>query len=185
MLNEVPMAGLKHEVSVHQSDRVLIRPFRKEDEAMLRDMFAHSTTEDIHFRIFGAMKDFPEHMAHQFAQIDFAKEMALVATPPLSQHPTEILGIAHIITDPKEPATAEFDIMVRPDYKGHGLGYQLMLEILHYAQLRGYKAVVGYILCSNHIMLQMAHELGFKTIGFEDVATKVKVMLPPPGLMAS
>lgn len=178
MLKTVCLEQLEHEVIVQQGEHYLIRPFRKDDQAALMEMFSRSTPEDIYFRIFAAMKDFPARMAERFAQIDLKTEMALIATGPHPHPPSEIFGIVHIAAAPKTLETAEFDIMVRPDYKGHGLGYQLMSEILRYAELRGHTAVTGYILSENHAMLKMAHELGFMTFGTEGDAAKVKIALP-------
>jgi acetyltransferase len=178
MLKTVDLKLLEHEVTLRQDEHYLIRPFRKEDEAALRDMFKRSTSEDIYFRIFAAMKDFPDRMAERFAQIDLESEMALIATRPFSHPSSEIFGIAHVAANPAALETAEFDIMVRPDYKGHGIGYQLMTEILRYAELRGHSTVIGYILFENHAMLKMARELGFVTFGMEGDAAKVQIKLP-------
>jgi acetyltransferase len=58
--------------------------------------------------------------------------------------------------------------MIRPDHKGHGLGYALMREILNEARRRGLKAVEGYILRDNKTMLIMAREHGFRPVAEED-----------------
>jgi acetyltransferase len=84
-----------------------------------------------------------------------------------------IIGIVHI-DERTEPGVAEYDIMVRPDHKGHGLGYQLMQEILNEAGRKGLKAVKGYILRDNEAVLHMAKELGFKEVSLMGAAVRMR-----------
>ena len=49
--------------------------------------------------------------------------------------------------------------MVRTDMKGHGVGFQLMKDVLTKARERGLKRIVGYVLWENRPMLLMASEL--------------------------
>ena len=97
-------------------------------------------------------------MAARLSQIDYSREMALVATSLNST--SEILAVARLIGDP-DNERAEFAVFVRSDLKGRGLGYALMTEILAYARKRGLQTVFGDVLRENTTMLQMAKELGF------------------------
>ena len=98
-------------------------------------------------------------MAARLSQIDYDREMALVAIDS-SATPAEILGVSRIVADP-ENERAEFAVMVRSDMQGRGLGFQLMKDILACARKRGTKIVHGEVLAENRTMLQMATELGF------------------------
>jgi acetyltransferase len=169
---------LEHEVKLHEGTPLLIRPVQLEDEKPLRDMFAHCSAIDVHFRCCGAIKDFDEHMAHRLTHLDTETETALVATNAPQHHPPEaIFGIAHIVMVPNDPKTAEFDVMVRSDFKGHGLGYELMTEILQLARRRGHCFVTGFILRENRTMLQMALELGFQVEVAEGDMAQVRIAL--------
>jgi acetyltransferase len=151
-----------HEIAISQGERLLVRPVRREDEAAIVEMMAMASPEDVRFRCFGAIKDFPHMMAARLVKIDPARETTLVAESIAERG--RIMGIVHMIDERTEPSVAEYDIMVRPDHKGHGLGYRLMQEILSEAGRKGLKAVEGYILCDNDAMLRMAEELGFKKV---------------------
>ena len=98
----------------------------------------------------------------RLTQIDYDREMALVATERLGPA-SRMLGVARIVADP-DNERAEFAVMVRSDLKGQGLGYQLMTDILDYARARGIKRVFGDVLRENRTMLVMAEELGFKIV---------------------
>ncbi|WOJ91112.1 GNAT family N-acetyltransferase [Methylocapsa polymorpha] len=169
------------EIALRDGAHFLLRDVRSDDEPRLRDMFACATSEDIHFRCFGAMRGFAADMAHRLAHLDPTRELALVALTPPERQPEEILGVVHLAQCPEAMDTAEFDIMVRSDLKQHGLGYRMMTEILESARQRGLKAITGNILRDNYVMLQMAHELGFKTDAVDRDAVRVKVNLADSG----
>jgi acetyltransferase len=156
-----------HEITIAGGERLIVRPVQTSDEALLADMFAQASPEDIRFRCFGAIKDFPHAMAARLTRIDRKREETLVATAEDGE-PGAILGVVHLICEARQPDTAEYDIMVRPDHKGHGLGYRLMREILVEARRRGLKAVEGYILRENKTMIIMAREVGFRPVTQED-----------------
>eukprot|EP01037_Dinobryon_pediforme_P024977 gene24977-26968_t len=154
------------DVTLPGGDHCHIRQMHNGDEAMLREMFAHCSENDIYLRCFAAMKNFPDQMAARLAHMDPSREIALVAQPPV-ENPDRILGVAHVILDHEQDLTAEFDVVVRSDEKGHGIGYALMTALLVEARRRGFAAVIGYVLRENRAMMQMAGELGFVVVHVE------------------
>ena len=171
----VPSAS-DHQVSLSRHS-YLIRPLRNADEPALVDMFSRSSPEDIRMRCLGAVKDFPHLAAARLAQCDGDKEIALVAVDAEGAEPGEIVGVVHLIDEPDQPGGAEFDIMVRTDLKGHGVGFQLMKDILTKARERGLKRIVGYVLWENRPMLLMASELGFTTEHIEPGTVRITALL--------
>jgi acetyltransferase len=147
---------LEHDVTTRSGRRFHVRPVRPEDEPLILDMLARSSMEDIRLRFFAPMKEISHTFIARLTQIDYDREMALVATDG-----PDILGAARIVADP-DNEQAEYAVMVRSDLKGQGLGYQLMTDILSYARSRGIKRVFGDVLRENRTMLSMADDLGFK-----------------------
>ena len=88
-------------------------------------------------------------MAEKFAHLDPETETAIVATTLPDSGPEAFFGIVHLAQARPDSDTAEYDIMVRSDFKHHGLGYRLMTEILQCARRRGLKAVTGLISADN------------------------------------
>jgi acetyltransferase len=99
-------------------------------------------------------------MAARLTQIDYDREMALVAVASNEDGNEELYGIVRIAADP-DNQKAEYAVMVRSDMKGKGLGYVLMTRIINYARSRGIGEVYGEVLRENTTMLGMCHELGF------------------------
>jgi acetyltransferase len=171
-------AELEQEAALPGGERFLLRPIRPEDEAELSGLVARCTPEDLRLRFFGPLKAFQHQMAARLSQIDYDREMAIIATAPGSPYGAgRISGVVRLISDPENEA-AEFAVLVQSDLKGRGLGYRLMSEILDYAKRRGLKRVFGHVLSENTSMLRMARELGFQ-LGPSDLgANTVRVDIP-------
>jgi acetyltransferase len=155
-------SNLEHDITTRAGRRFCVRPIRPEDEPLVLDMLRQSSMDDIRLRFFGPMKEISHTFIARLTQIDYDREMALVATDPPGGDRV-IYGVARIVADP-DGERAEYAVMVRSDMKGQGLGYQLMNEILNYARSRGIRHVHGDVLRENRTMLAMAEELGFRIV---------------------
>ena len=153
-------AELEKDIEIRDGRRLRIRPIRPEDAPALVEMGRRSTPEDLRLRFFGGMRSISPPLAARLSQIDYDREIALVATDPAAPgNGGEILGVVRLIGDP-DNILGEYAVMVRSDLKGHGLGYSLMEEMLVCARRRGLSAVEGDVLAENATMLQMARALG-------------------------
>lgn len=151
-------AALAKVLVLEDSERFSLRPIRPEDEPLLVDMVARSEPEDVRLRFFGPLAAMPHARAARLSQIDYDREMALVALRE-EKGLAEMVGVVRLIADPNNEV-GEYAIMVRSDFKGKGLGYRLMQEMLAYARARGLARVHGDVLRENSAMLTMARELG-------------------------
>ena len=153
---------LEQRVTLRDGRSFLLRPIRPEDEPLIQDMLAHSTQEDIRLRFFAPLKQLTHEVAARMSQIDYHREMALVAVAPAGDRLGDaIFGVVRIAADP-DNEKAEYAVMVRSDLKGLGLGYLLMNEIITYARDRGIQEIFGEVLRENTTMLLMCEELGFE-----------------------
>lgn len=153
-------AEFEKDIEIRDGRPMHIRPIRPEDAPALVEMGRRSTPEDLRLRFFGGMRSISPPLAARLSQIDYDREIALIATDPAAPEPGgEILGVVRLIGDP-DNIQGEYAVMVRSDLKGHGLGYSLMQEMLVCARRRGLSAVEGDVLAENATMLQMARALG-------------------------
>lgn len=154
---------LEHTVTLRSGREFLVRPIRPEDEPAIHDMIAATSVEDMRLRFFAPMRRLSHQMAARLTQIDYDREMALVAIPldiidP--DKPGPIFGVVRITADP-DNERAEYAVLVRSDMKGKGLGSRLMKEILAYAESRSIHEVFGEVLRENAGMLGLCRDLGF------------------------
>ena len=140
---------------------LLIRPIRPEDETTLADLIASLDPEDSRMRFFGTMRKLPRSQLARFTQIDYDREIALVAIERDADGVERSLGEARMVADP-DNAAAEFAILVASDVKGGGLGRRLMENLIECARNRGIGELRGETLSENMRMQDLAHKLGFQ-----------------------
>jgi acetyltransferase len=136
---------------------VRLRPVRPDDEPLLRDLASHMNANDLRMRFFTPIKELTHELAARLSQIDYEREMALVAQP------TEggaIDGVARYSADP-DKARAEFALAVRSDRQRRGLGYLLLHRLSEVARQRGIGALIGDVLRENEPMLTLCRTQGF------------------------
>jgi acetyltransferase len=134
---------------------IALRPVRPEDDKLLQDLFAHMSRQDVRLRFFAAIRELSQALVARFSQIDYDREMALIA-----QQDGTTLGVARYFAE-ADRTSAEFAIAVRSDWKGHGVGYVLMTRLIEVARGAGIGEFVGKALAENRPMLDMCRELGF------------------------
>jgi acetyltransferase len=149
---------------------LLIRPIRPEDETTLGDLISSLDPEDARMRFFGAMRSLPRSQLARFTQIDYDREMALVAIERDSDGIERSLGEVRVVADP-DNLVADFAIIVRSDIKGKGLGRLLLASIIDYSRSRGTGELRGETLAANLRMQHLAKDLGFELRTGTDIGT--------------
>ncbi len=138
---------------------VQLRPIRPEDEPQHQAFLDRLESDDIRFRFFGQVRQFPHSQLARFTQIDYDREMAFIATVSREEGP-RTLGVVRAVSDPDNDR-AEFAIVVGSALKGKGLGGALLAKMINYCRGRGTRALVGEVLAENERMLRLARRLGF------------------------
>jgi len=155
---------------VWQGQELLIRPIRPEDETTLADLIGSLDPEDARMRFFGTMRSLPRSQLARFTQIDYDREMALVAIVKDSDGVERSLGEVRAVADP-DNRVADFAIVVRSDIKGKGLGRRLLQSIIDYSRSRGTVELRGETMAGNLRMQHLARDLGFELKTGEDLGT--------------
>jgi acetyltransferase len=158
---------LEEAFTMKSGREVLFRPIRPEDEPQHHEFISKLSSQDIHFRFFGQVREMPHSQMARFTQIDYDREMAFIATARKRGGRPETLGVVRTVSDPDNVRT-EFAIVVRTDLKGQGLGTALLVKMIDYCRARGTKEMVGQILHNNRAMLGLAERLGFERVGMLD-----------------
>ncbi|MCJ7832971.1 MAG: GNAT family N-acetyltransferase, partial [Deltaproteobacteria bacterium] len=154
---------------------VTLRPIRPEDEPLEHDMLSTLSQETSRSRFFSIVKDISHEMLIRFCNIDYDREMAMVAELKEGTR-RRIIGIGRLIVEP-DFRSGEYAVLVHDDYQGKGLGYKLVDLIIGIAQDKGLEEIYGTVLTENEKMLKMARKLGFKHKMLPDGITEVKLAL--------
>ncbi|MGD9730673.1 MAG: GNAT family N-acetyltransferase [Desulfamplus sp.] len=159
VISPYPADEESHMVSVEEK-RVFVRPVKPEDAPLFTELFKVLSPTTIYYRFFGILKELNPVMLARFTQIDYDREVALVAIDEESGL-DKMLGVARIIGDP-DGITGEFAVLVGDPWQGKGIGSRLLEKCLSIAEKRGFKTVHGIVLNENKNMIALGKKLGFE-----------------------
>ena len=145
---------------------ITIRPIRPED-AGLEQSFVRSLSEQSRFfRFMNSVQELSQQQLVLFTQIDYSREMALIAVAGVQGKEVE-LGVARFAINP-DGESCEFALVIADAMHGRGLGQRLMTILMDAARSKGLKIMQGEVLKDNTDMLHMMDRLGFEVAGNTD-----------------
>ena len=145
--------------TLRDGTRVVIRPIRAEDRQIEKDFVHNLSDESRYFRFFNAVRDLSETALTRFTQVDYDREMALIAVISENGRETEI-GVARYSINP-EGRGCEFAIAVGDAWQRKGIGSKLMHSLMAAARSHGLETMEGVVLSGNTRMLALMDGLGF------------------------
>lgn len=156
--------------------KILLRPIRGEDAPAHAAFVSRLSPQAIRFRFFQPRSSFTRIELAQFTQIDYAREMAFIATTSNSEGQAETLGVVRAWID-ADNVSAEFAVIVDDACRGESLGRLLTEKMMDYARSRGILLLRGSVLTDNQPMLRLARKLGFRIRMNRDDDT-IEIALP-------
>jgi len=154
---------------------VLLRPIRPEDELLERELIAGLSKESSRFRFFYIIKEITHEMLSRFCNIDYDREMAIIAEYT-SNGKRRNVGVGRLIPEPGRE-TGEFAIVVADDFQGNGLGLKLLDNLIGVAQDKELRSIYGIVLNNNRKMIGLAKKFGFTTRRLSDEESRVTLEL--------
>jgi acetyltransferase len=136
-----------------------VRPIRPEDAAMEQAFVTGLSPLARGMRFQSGLRSLSPAMLARFTQIDYDREMALVAVRQENGAARQV-GVARYIRLP-DAKTCEYAIVVGDEWQRRGLGRHLMAALIDIARQRGIETMEGRVLASNNRMLELCAELGF------------------------
>jgi len=143
---------------------IVIRPIRPEDAELEQAFMRELSEETRYFRFMNSIQELSQAMLVRFTQIDYSREIALLAVKEIHSHSTDKIeievGVARCATNP-DGESCEFAIVIADNMHGKGLGSKLMTALMDAARERGLKVMQGEVLGQNGHMLKLMKKLGF------------------------
>ena len=138
---------------------MIIQPIRPEDAEIEQEFVRNLSAEARYFRFMRAIEELPPEMLVRFTQLDYSREMALIAVINVDGKRRQI-GVARYTVNP-DGKSCEFALTVSDEHRGQGIGSQLMDAMMDAARGHGVQVVEGEVLANNRRMLSLMQELGF------------------------
>lgn len=138
---------------------VTIRPIRPEDAELTQRFVRGLSDESRYARFMNTLSELSPAALASLTQIDYAREMALLALTEIDGSETE-LGVARYAINP-DAESCEFALVVDDRWQKQGIGHKLMDVLMDVARGNGLKVMEGEVLKTNRPMLKLVEALGF------------------------
>lgn len=138
-----------------------IRPVRPEDAPAFISGFDRLSPWEVRMRFMHARKALSPSEAARLTQIDYDRDMALVALRQRPGQHAEGCGVARLVRD-ADGERAEFAIILLHEATGMGLSSLLLRRLIHYARSQNLGELFGEILRENRPMLELCRAMGFQ-----------------------
>ena len=149
---------------------VLLRPIKPEDEPMWLEMFQSFSEESIRYRFFQLLKDTPHEVRVRYCNIDYDREIAIVAELSEENH-RRILGVGRLSIEP-DGKSGELAFIIGDQWQGLGLGTKVVDYVLEIAKEMGVETVYAIMLPDNRRALNLTKKMGFKLEYLDDGTVK-------------
>src|SRR5579859_2000867 len=148
-------------LTLRDGARVVVRPIRPEDRQIEKEFVQQLSSESKYFRFMSGLRELSEAMLNRFTQIDYDREMALIAI--VSEKENEI-GVARYVVE-ADNTSCEFAVAIADAWQNRGVGTALVLGLIAAARARGLLTMEGIVVAQNSRMLGLMSALGFSIRG--------------------
>jgi acetyltransferase len=154
-----------------------LRSIKPEDEPLWLEMFQNFSEESVHNRFFYMIKDTPHRVRARYCDIDYSREIAIVAE--LKEEQKRILGVVRLTIDLDEKS-GEVAFIVADPWQGLGLGSQMVDYMIEICKDIGLETIYALLLPDNHRAINFVRKRGF-TVQYGDGEAKATLKLKKEG----
>jgi acetyltransferase len=149
---------------------ILLRPIKPEDEPLWLEMFQNFSEESIRYRFFHLIKDTPHEMRVRYCNIDYDREMAIVAELT-EDGKRKILGVVRVPIEP-DKKTGEIAVIVADPWQGLGLGSKMVDYMIEICKDKNLETIYSFMLRDNYRIINLMKKMGFAIEYLDDGTLK-------------
>lgn len=155
-------------VQLKDGTLVVLRPIHWTDDKNFEEAKEMVSSESLYQRFLGFV-NIDDEMIARFTQLDYRKEMAIIAEVKNGED-KQMIAVARIA--PYDEEKAEFAIIITDAWQGKGLGKIMTSFILDIAKDLGYKQVYAFLFSENGAMNHILQKEGFEVKSNDGLITK-------------
>jgi acetyltransferase len=159
---------LESEIGTPEGQSYRVHPIKPEDEPALRRFADEVDSRDLWHEFFAPLRDRTHETAARLSQIDYDREMTLVAWDG-----ERVAGLARSTADPHFE-NSECAVIIRRDLREKGLAGQLLEAMLRAIATQGIRQAVLLFPADQARMVNLATDLGFAISKSPADATQVR-----------
>lgn len=149
-----PLDGQITEATTRAGVPLTIRVAQPDDVTLLADIYAHLTAQDMRFRFRGSIEKLSTTELHDLVDRDAGMVSYLAFSGGLA------IACATLMHDPGRDA-AEVILAVRPEWKGHGVSWTLLQDVIQRATAAGLKRMTSHEYGDDREAVNLQREMGF------------------------
>jgi RimJ/RimL family protein N-acetyltransferase len=136
--------------------RARVRPLRRHEDQVVRELYAHLSPRTRYQRFFSPMPELPDSVVRLLVDVDNCSRLALIAYR--DEAPDDIFGMVSF--GAIDAGSAEVALLVRDDWQRQGLGTALAMRILDAADARGFRRFVTHVQWGNEPIRRILKKVG-------------------------
>jgi ribosomal protein S18 acetylase RimI-like enzyme len=140
--------------------RVFFRPAKPIDERSLKEFFYSLPKDESYIRFLSTMKVFPYYDVQRMVNIDYQKEVTIVALRGDVMDAERIIAVARYVLD-EETMIAEIDFTVHPTYGRKGIASFLLHHLTEIGRNKGIRMMTAYVSPGNERVFGVFQKLGY------------------------
>ena len=153
---------------------VVLRPIKAEDEGRFNELIKSLSPQSMRFRFFEIFKEFPHDTLTKYCNLDYDRQIAIVAQ--LNHNGAPIIGVGRVIAEP-DGTSGEFAVLVADQWQLKGLGSMLMDYIITVARNMRLRRIFATILPDNVKMITLSKKKGLKIENLDEETVKASLDL--------
>lgn len=149
--------------------RFHVRPVTADDDAIMKDFFAHVTRADLRFRFLSGMNEIGSYQIGLLTHPDHDFAESFVA---FTEDGSMMIATGMLACD-KNFDRGEVAIVIREDHKHQGISWELLAFIARRAETKGVKTLESVESRDNHEAIELERDMGFVAKDYPGDATLV------------
>lgn len=155
---------------------VFLRPIKPEDEPLWLEMFQNlSKEESMRHEFFRQIQEAPHEYIAQYCNIDYDREIAIVAETAEEEH-RKLIGVARLINEPFRK-TGEMTVFVAQPWRSRGLGTKLIDQMIKISKDRKLERLHINMPSASERAVQLLKTKGFAIESSTDNSLKATLKL--------
>ncbi|MFC1487492.1 acetate--CoA ligase alpha subunit [Thermoproteota archaeon] len=144
---------------LHDGRTVFLRPIKPEDEPLWLEMFQNFSEKSLRNRFFNVIKDAPHEMRVRYCNIDYDREIAIVAEISEDMR-KKIVGVVRVPIEPNGKK-GEIAFIVADPWQGLGLGSKMVDHVIEICKDKKLETIYAIMMNDNNNAINLVRKMGF------------------------